>query len=434
MPVETIEAPPMSHEAHHRATFFRQSGWMMVANIGGGMLMWAVHFLSHSTGPDEYGLFVAFLAVAMCIPTMPLQMVMAQQTAQNIALNREKQLAGMARLVLVGTFALWVIGVVLVVLFQNSIMARWGMSDPTPLWLIMPILLFALWAPVFGGILQGQQNFFWLGWSMISNGIGRVLISTVAVLAFHGGAVGTLIGVMLGMLINVVLAAWQSRHAWLAHSAPFNWWSLLRQVIPLMLGFAAFQFLFTADTMFAKSYFPKATVGFYGSAGTLSRALMWLVGPLASVMFPRIVHSTARAEKSNLMTLVLAGTAVLSILGVLGLSILGPWAVQLMSGEGFVKVASSLLPWYAGAMVPLALANVLLNNLLAKGSFRFVPALCLLAAGYGFAMTRFHATPVMLLQTVGVCNLLLLVICAVFTWLDKQADKPVAVDQPLRSA
>ncbi len=73
-------------------------------------------------------------------------------------------------------------------------------------------------------------------------------------------------------------------------------------------------------------------------------------------------------------------------------------------------------------MVPLTLANVLLNNLLAKGSFRFVPALCLLAAGYAFAMTRFHATPVMLLQTVGACNLLLLLVCAVFTWLDRKTE------------
>src|SRR5207249_1810794 len=126
----------------------------------------------------------------------------------------------------------------------------------------------------------------------------------------------------------------------------------------LMLGFGAFQFLFTADTMFAKAYFDEDTVGFYGAAGTLSRALMWLVGPLASVMFPRIVHSAAKAEKSDLMGLVLLGTGILAVLGAISLSILGPWIVRFVSGQRFVAVASSLLPWYAAAMVPLALANV----------------------------------------------------------------------------
>ena len=40
-----------------------------------------------------------------------------------------------------------------------------------------------------------------------------------------------------------------------------------------------------------------------------------------------------------------------------------------------------VLPWYAGAMIPLALANVLVNDLLARLRFNLVPPLLLLAAG-----------------------------------------------------
>jgi O-antigen/teichoic acid export membrane protein len=186
-----------------------------------------------------------------------------------------------------------------------------------------------------------------------------------------------------------------------------------------MLGFAAFQFLFTADTMFVKAYFDQDTAGFYVSAGTLSRALMWLVGPLAAVMFPRIVHSAARAEKTDLMGVVLLGTGILAVTGAVGLSVLGPWIVRFVSGQKFVQVAASLLPWYAGAMVPLALANVLLNNLLARSLFKVVPALCVLAPAYALALTRFHDTPLTVLKTLGIFNLLLLAACAWFTWLEK---------------
>ena len=223
-------------------------------------------------------------------------------------------------------------------------------------------------------------------------------------------------GVLLGLLVAVVISVWQTRSLWRIPALPFDWRNVLRQIVPLMVGFGAAQFLFTADTMFAKSYFDSDTVGFYGSAGTLSRALMWLVGPLAAVMFPRIVHSATRSEKTDLMGMVLAGTGVLALGGVLGLSILGPFVIKFVSGQQFVKVASSLLPWYSGAMVPLALANVLLNNLLARSSFKVVPALCVLAIGYGFALTRFHETPVMVLQTLACCNVLLLVVCSWFTW------------------
>src|SRR5437899_8594337 len=47
------EIPPMT-QAAHRATFFRQSGWLMIANIGGGVLMWAVHFLNKFIDTGEY--------------------------------------------------------------------------------------------------------------------------------------------------------------------------------------------------------------------------------------------------------------------------------------------------------------------------------------------------------------------------------------------
>src|SRR5206468_1219371 len=125
-----------------------------------------------------------------------------------------------------------------------------------------------------------------------------------------------------------------------APAQSFDWRSLLRQVAPLMLGAAAVQFLFMADTMFVKSYFAEEEVGFYGSAGTLSRALMWFVGPLAAVMFPRIVHSTARSEKSDLMGLVLVGTAILAVMGAVGLSVLGPWIIKLLYNQSWVKVAA----------------------------------------------------------------------------------------------
>jgi O-antigen/teichoic acid export membrane protein len=407
-------------EAEHRATFFRHSGWLMIANLAGGALMWAVHFLSRKTGPGEYGLFdTAFLPLVMCIPAAPLQMVMAQQTAKALANDRKGELAGLTRIVWLGTLLLWLVGVVVVLIFQNHILTRWKISHPAGLWVTVLALLVALWMPLFQGMLQGQQNFLWLGWSTMSNAIGRIAVAALAVLALGGLAAGMMTGVLAGMIAAVLIAIWQTRSLWRAPARPFDWRSLLPEVVPLMLGCWIFQFLFTADGLFASAYFP-GLAGFYGSAGTLSRALMWLVVPLATVMFPRIVHSSAKAEKTNILGLVFGGTAALSIVGAVALSLLGPIVIRFVNGRAFVAVASSLLPWYAAAMVPLALANVLLNALFARSSFRIVPWLCVLALVYIFGLTHFHATPVMVLKVLGLVNLLLLALCAWFTWTDKK--------------
>jgi O-antigen/teichoic acid export membrane protein len=409
-------ANPVMVSTEQRSTFFRQSGWLMIANIGGGIFMWVVHFLSKAVGPQAYGEFITFLAVAMCIPAIPLQMVMAQQTAKALATGRERELTGMIRIVWLWTFLIWLGVSLLVVVFRHSILERWGIARPTGLWVALPIYLFSIWVPIFWGVLQGRQHFLWLGWSMMINGFGRLVAAVLAVIVLAGLAAGMLTGVLFGLITACSLAIWETRALWSGSSLPFAWGPLLRQVIPLMLGFAAFQFLFTADTIFAKAYFDADTVGFYGSAGTLSRALMWLVGPLAAVMFPRIVHSASKAEKSDLMGAVLLGTGILAVAGAISLSILGPFIVRIVSGKEFVEVASSLLPWYAGAMVPLSLANVLLNNLMARSSFRAVPLICLLVIGYGFALTQFHETPVSVLKTLTFFSVLVLAVCAWFNW------------------
>jgi hypothetical protein len=415
MLAEKAEDQPVNR-APHRASFFRQSGWLMIANISGGVLMWAVHFLSIFLRPGDYSSYGASLAVLILLPTAPLQMVLAQQTAKALANHTEHELSGVIRLFWWLSSLAWGVGVLGVWMLQDAILKRWQITSPVGLWITMGSVLLSLWMPILWGVLQGQQNFLSLGWAMMSTAIGRITIAAVAVLALKAGAVGMMTGVFMGLLAAVAISASQTRRLWLMRPEPLEWRRLLAQVFPLVLAFAGFQAVFTADTLFAKAYFP-ALADSYVMAGTLSRALMWLVLPLAAVMFPRIVHSVARSEKTDLMGQVLLGTAILGICGAVGVSIVGPVVVRCMRPD-LVKDASVLLPWYASAMVPLALANVLLNNLLAKPASKLVLAFCvfILALVYLVALTQFHPSLVVMLQVMGSCNLILLALCAGFSW------------------
>jgi O-antigen/teichoic acid export membrane protein len=434
----------MGEDKDHKGSFFRQSGWLMIANIAGGALNWGVHFLQKALPSNlqakEYGDFGVFLSVAMVIPTMSFQMVMAHQTALAHATNRQRELTRLIRRLLMGSLVVWILASIVVLRFQNRILAHWQIASPAGLWVTLVVVLFSIWMPLFWGLLQGEQSFFSLGWSMMINGGGRLFVGLACVfglLAYthHGSmslpggsyAAAMMVGAALGMLIATSMAAWKTRPLWQGPSAPFAWRALAAEAIPPMLGFAAFQFLFTADQMFVKSYYSEDEAGYYFGAGTLSRALMWMVGPLASVMFPRIVRSKAKSEKTNLVTLVLAGTALLAGLGAIGLTIVGPYIVPIIYSEKFIHDTVRVLPWYAGAMVPLSVANVLLSNLLAKSSFKVVAPVFLLAIAYGFSLKFYHTSdPVSVLQILCVATLLLLLICGFFNWWDKKADGPTA--------
>jgi O-antigen/teichoic acid export membrane protein len=219
-------------------------------------------------------------------------------------------------------------------------------------------------------------------------------------------------GTLIGVAVGVGVCIWQTRDLWSLSGVRSDGRELLRQVLPLVFGFGACQFMFTSDTMFAKAFFSGDEMAPYVAAGTMARALLWLVLPLAAVMFPKIVHSMARAEKINLLGIVLAGTAGLAFCSGLGLCLLGPWVVRLVYTPEYVAATTALLPWYVGAMVPLALANVLINELLARERFRVVPVTVLLAVAYGFTVLfmlhHFPGRLEIVLQTLGAFNLLLL--------------------------
>jgi len=415
MAAEKMATTPANPTSQH-AAFFRQSGWLMIAAMASGSMMLGIHFLSQKIPASEYGILITLFSVVGLIPTIPFQMVFTHQTAARLAKNQERQLTSMIRASWLGIFLFWLAAMVLVFIFRDRIVANWHLANPLALWMTMTVILFSLLMPMFQGVMQGQQNFLWLGWSNIFNGVSRLSAAVFIVFVLSGQATGIMTGVFIGFLTATIVGIWQTRSLWLGNVEPFNRREFLREVVPLLLGFAATQFLFFADTPFVDSYFGAEKTAPYGAAGTLSRALLWLVLPLATVMFPKIVHSTAKSEKSNLLGLVLLGTAVLVGLGVLSLWILGPLLVRHVYPPEYVSQTLAILPWYAGAMVPLALANVLVNDLLGRGKFQIVPFLVVLAIFYGVALTQHHDSFIAVLKMLGAFNLVLFAICAWFVW------------------
>src|SRR5213079_2759413 len=131
-----------------------------------------------------------------------------------ISLNKNAELAGLIRRTWLGILVIWLFGVVALVFMQGWIMQRLSLTNPAGLRITMVAVLLQVWLPLFWGVLQGQQNFLWLGWSMISNGVGRVTIATVTILIIHHlaartwYAAGMMIGVVCGLAVGVGFAMW----------------------------------------------------------------------------------------------------------------------------------------------------------------------------------------------------------------------------------
>lgn len=394
----------------------------MFANIAGGLLTYGVHFLAKapSVSAGEYAAFGTLLMAVACLPTLPLQMIFAQQTAKALATGKERQLTALLRVTWLWTFLVWTVGAVVVWFFHERIVTGWHLPNVTPLLVTLPLFLLSLWTPIFGGVLQGRQDFFSLGWSSLLNGFGRVAVSALLVLALALGAAGMMTGMLIGVALATGICIWRTRDLWSGPAEKFASGKIFRQALPLFFGFGAFQFMFTSDTMFAKAHFSDDQMAPYVVVGTLSRAMLWLVLPLAAVMFPKLVHASAKGQKTNLFNYVVLGTAVLAAGGALGLWLTGPLLVKIVSKPEYVAEAVKLLPWYAGAMVPLAIANVMVNDLMARERYGVVPFMVALVVAYGFTLpwmlNHFPGRIEVVLQTLAAFNFLLFAICGWFIW------------------
>jgi O-antigen/teichoic acid export membrane protein len=397
-------------------TFFRQSGWMVVATVLGGAFMYAVHKVAKEMPKSEYGVFGTLLQIInlMGIPAAGLQTVFAQQTASILTSEQRNQLRGTFRAVVKATFVLWLGAMVVAFLLRHQILSTLQIAYPSALWITGVVGLTALWLPIILGLLQGSQNFTYLGWVTFINGVARFGAICVIILLLRGRSPGAMVAVLVGMCVAISLGFWQNFPFWRGPTAPIRWRSWLGGVVPLTLGLGAGMFMLGADMIFVQSLFDGEQTGFYAAAGMIGRALVFFTVPITAVMFPKVVRSAARSEETKVVWQAMAATALMGGAAALGCTLL-PWLPLRIIYDPSYLVAAPLVPWFAWCMLPLALANLLISNLLARERYRAVPWLLLVAAGYVTALLEFNSSFLSVVKTLGVFNCLLLAVAAGFT-------------------
>ena len=416
---------------------------MMLAGVIMGVFMWAVHpvlvkpvdqvglgFLNSVVkrpfDHDEYSLFTTLLQIVglMSIPAAGLQIVFAQQTASALTPEQERQLRRTVHAVLGGTLGIWLLGLAVVFLLRDQILGQLHIAHPASLWLTILAGLPILWAPVLSGVLQGRQNFMWLGWMAILNGVGRCLAVVVIVRLIGSRVGGAMAGVLLGVVGVLLVCLWQTRSVWRGQGHSVDWRRWLKRVVPLTIGLGASTFILSADMIVVRSLFPGKETGLYAAAGIIGRALVYFTIPMAAVMFPKIVQSAARSERTDVLAQALGATTLLGLAAAAFCTAFPGLPLQLVYDKDYL-VIKPLVPWFAWCMFPLPLANVLINNLLARERFRAVLWLVVVAAAYGLTLLalaphyvelEYLAAFKRVVQILGAFSLLLLAVSAWFTW------------------
>jgi O-antigen/teichoic acid export membrane protein len=374
-------------KAHRdKLAFFRQSGWMVIATVAGGVFMSAVHMVVNKPMTEsEYAVFFALLRVflLMGIPAGGLQVVFAQQAAAAVSELEERKLAQTTRAVLRATFFMWLAMAAVVFVFRSPILTALKIINPAALWVTVLLGLASLWAPIGKGILQGTQNFAGLGWVLIMDGIGR-FTGIVLIVQLGGQAAGAMTGALIGQAVSLTLGAVLIWRVVSGQGAPFSWRPWLKRVIPLTIGVGVILVMSNIDVVYVQTVFAKGESPFYAPGAMIGLALVTFTTPLAAVMFPKIVQSAARTQKTDALRQALATTTLLAGAAALACTLFPKLPLRIIYFRNPVFWQSApLVPWFAWCLLPLILANVLVSNLLARERFRVVPWLLAIGLGYG---------------------------------------------------
>ncbi len=421
------------------STFLRQSGGLTAAIFLGGLASYAVHKFAKEMPKADYGVFTTLLQLLnlVGIPVIGIQTTLAQQTAAAQTAGDRRQLAAALRTVLLGILVIWIATAAIVLVFQNQLLETLKISSPGTLWITMACALMALWLPVFSGVLQGRQDFLRLGGSIFSLSVVR-LISIAVIVGFSAYVTSVMVGVWLGYFAALALVWWAARDALRnAGDEPFLWRPWVKRLVPFKFGAGAGILLMCADMILVQHYFKAEQTGFYAAAGMIGRALVFLVGPIVMVMFPKVARATATGEKSNVLFQTLGLTALIAG-GAAGFCTLFPeLPLRLVYDPSFLPIAAPLVPWFAWAMTPLVLAGVLNSHLLARGRYAVVPWLMIVAISYLVVLSVVAKRSstlepltgfIRVVQTLGLFNLLFLVVALFFSWRERESTQSSAAN------
>ncbi len=403
---------------------------MVIATFAGGLFMTFVHTVAKKMPTSEYSVFVALLRVLVIlgIPAAALQTVFAQQAAAASEENANRDLVATSRAILKGTFVLWLAIALLMVGFSKSLCGLLKISNPMGLWFTVALGLTTLWAPIFKGLLQGRHHFAGLGWLQIIDGVGRFAAMIVLIVILHFHSAGGMFAALLGQIATVITGAWLTREFWL-HKSNGNYvakrW--LKLVLPLTLGTGTVIVMSSLDMLFVQSLFPDENLtGLYGGAMLTGFAIVQFIAPITSVMFSKIARSAARKEESNTLKLTLILTGIFGAMAAIGCTILPTLPLKVIySQTPEMWAAAPLVPWFGWALLPVTLANVLVQNLLARGRFNAVPWLVLIPVIYATTLAlmapRWLEMPNAfdgfkgVIATLGIFSAILCVVAGIFT-------------------
>lgn len=220
-------------------------------------------------------------------------------------------------------------------------------------------------------ILQGVHNFKALSISSIILSSGRLVFAVVLVY-FGWSSFGAISAIIIAQSIALIYVIIKTRHTF-----NFRGWNIKidSRVKPeLKYGFLIFAvtlciaFLYTADVMIVKHYFPADIAGHYSGISVIARIIFFITGSTVGVLLPSIKmngnnkENSKTLQKAIFLILALGGTTLIVF------ALFPEFVINLLIGNRYLAYAN-LLPRLSLLLFLVSIINLLSHYLLALRNY-----------------------------------------------------------------
>jgi O-antigen/teichoic acid export membrane protein len=254
---------------------------------------------------------------------------------------------------------------------------------------LVPVVLLVVFASINRGVIQGEQRFITQSTLLILDAAVRVTCA-VALISVGVGATGAVLALGIGLAASYAASVPQVRALLSGPVDQFDTRHIFRFAGPVAAAILGITFLYTVDVLLVKHFFDSQLSGIYGSVSTLGKMIFMVTASITGAMFPRVTSLQAQGASGSRTLLVSVGAIALVASGFLAVFVLAPSFVLLPFGPQF-EAAGQYLPVFGTAMCLFAIANLLVNYLLAMEDNRFVVVLPAAAISEVLAIWAFHA-------------------------------------------
>ncbi len=270
-------------------------------------------YMGRVLGPSDYGILGALLSIVyfISVPFNTIQTTVTKTVSELVVGKNYEKIKYFIKRLLKILFLLS-LGLILIFLASVKFISGFLGIPVNSLFVLSFFILFALLLPITRGVLQGLQLFKKLSFTLVFEGITKILFGYLLV-RFGLGVNGAISAIIISYIIPFVIAFYYIKFIFSSKEKSFSSKSFSYS-IPVLVALSSLTAFFTVDVIVVKHFFSEILAGYYAALSIIGKTIFFATFSITAVMFPKVseMHTSKKDyrplfSKSIVLILIVGG-------------------------------------------------------------------------------------------------------------------------------